>query len=159
MQMNAPLGQAFKSQTKSHDPAVALVLREARRLHRAARSASLCACLPVLRRVLAAQVVPGQALTALLRHRAAVQRKHLLHMLAVEAGHRHWQAYRSALADVRVADLAHFAVEECGHANLNLWFASELAAQRYAAEHGGRSVRVGRQAVVLPNVSVAECRP
>jgi hypothetical protein len=155
MQLNVPIGQASKSQ----NPTIELVLREARRLHHAARSASLCACLPVLRRVLAAEVVPSQALTALFRNRAAIQRKHLLRMLAVEADHRSWQAYRSALADAHPSDLEHLAVAAHGYANLNLWFTSEAAAQKYASQHGGRSVRMGRQAVVLPRSSVGESRP
>ena len=46
--------------------------------------------------------------------------------------------------------LEQFSILEKGYANLNLWFSSESEALRFATQHGGRAVRVGMQAVVLP---------
>ena len=76
------------------------MLREAKRLHRAATSDALSEALPVLRRLLAARAVPACPLQALFRDRASLQRKHVLRMLAFEAGHASWEAYSQALAQV-----------------------------------------------------------
>lgn len=58
--------------------------------------------------------------------------------------------YRPTLAHVDARQLDQFSVLEKGYANLNLWFSSESEALRFAIQHGGRAVRVGVQAVVLP---------
>lgn len=138
---------------RPHGPApssTALVLREARRLHRAAASDSPSVSLPVLRRILAAAAVPAQSLPALFRARDTVQRKHVLRTLAVEAGHPSWEAYSRALPLVDVQHLQQALSAEQGTASLKLWFPSEDQARRHAAEQGGHAVRVGRQGVVLP---------
>jgi hypothetical protein len=127
-----------------------VVLREAKRLHRAATSGSLSAALPVLRRILAAGAVPTTTLPNLFGRRDTVQRKHVLRTLAYEAGHMNWEEYRPTLAHADGRQLEQFSVLEKGYANLNLWFSSESEAQRFATQHGGRAVRVGMQAVVLP---------
>ncbi|MCB2034182.1 MAG: hypothetical protein KDF57_13060, partial [Ottowia sp.] len=54
--------------------AAPLVLREARRLHRAARSDQLSTALPVLRRLIAEGVLAGTSLPQLHRARHTVQR-------------------------------------------------------------------------------------
>ena len=134
-----------------------VVLREAKRLHRAATSGSLSAALPVLRRILVAGAVPTTTLPNLYGRRDTVQRKHVLRTLAFEAGHRSWEEYRPALAHVVARQLEQFSVLEKGYANLNLWFSSEPEALRFATQHGGRAVRIGTQAVVLPAAEGERC--
>jgi len=133
-----------------------IVLREAKRLHRAATSDSLSSALPVLRRLIAAGAVPVSSLPKLFRLRHTVQRKHVLRTLALEAGHESWEAYRPKIEDLSAQQFESFEVMDRGYANLNLWFASQPEAQQFAAKSGGRVVRVGGQAVVLPK-AVNEC--
>lgn len=127
-----------------------VVLREAKRLHRAATSDSPSAALPVLRRLLAARAVPAQTLPNLFRARNTVQRKHILHTLAAEAGHRSWEEYSRVLPVLDVQQLRQTFLSERSTASLKHWFASEADAVRFAAQHGGQAVRVRGQAVVLP---------
>ena len=137
-------------QTSGHPlTSIQVVLREAKRLHRAAISDSLSAALPVLRRILAAGALATTTLPDLFRVRCTLQRKHVLRTLAFEAGCRSWEEYRPTLAHTAVWQLKQFAVLEKGYANLNLWFSSEPEALQFATQHGGRAVRVGMQAVVL----------
>lgn len=131
-----------------------VVLREAKRLHRAATSDSAAAALPVLRRLLAAGVAPTQALPSLYRVRGAVQRKHILRTLALEAGHETWEEFCRALPLLDVQQLEQATLAQRGASTLKLWFANEADAKRFAAQHGGQAMRVGRQAVVLPGVQV-----
>lgn len=130
--------------------ATQLVLREARRLHRAATSADASDALPVLRRILAARAMPGGTLPHLFRLRHSVQRKHLLRMLAVEAGYDSWNAYGQALPLLDPQALQHASDADRGAARLKLWFRSLAEAERHAALHGGRAVPVRNQAVVVP---------
>lgn len=137
--------------TTAVSPAAApAVLREARRLHRAATSDSPAAALPVLRRLLATQVMPAASLPELFRQRARVQRKHVLRMLAIEAGHASWEDFAQALPALDAAPLLQAFDSQRGSATLKLWFPDEAQATAYAAEHGGQVVRVGQQAVVVP---------
>ncbi len=127
-----------------------LLLREAKRLHRAATSDSLSQALPVLRRFLNAGATPIASLPDLFRQRHGLQRKHVLRLLAMEAGYSSWEAYRPALSQLTANQFEHLAVSETGFAHLNLWFASEVDALAFVSENGGRVVRVGQQAVVMP---------
>lgn len=131
-----------------------LVLREARRLHRAAASDSPSISLPVLRRVLAAGAAPTRTLPNLFRARNTVQRKHVLRTLAVEAGYGSWEEYARALPLLDMQQLQLALHAERGASRLKLWFASEAEAAQFASEHGGQAVRVGKQAVVLPQPRV-----
>ncbi len=135
--------------------AVTAVLREAKRLHRAAASESLALSLPVLRRLLAQQVLQGVSLPELRRHRHIVQRKHLLRLLALDAGFANWETYRAALPGVPVADLPHFDLVRAQAGYPNLWFSTPEEAERHVALRGGRMMRVGLQAVVLPDTGPA----
>lgn len=135
--------------------AASLVLHEARSLHRAANSDSLSRSLPVLRRLLATGVLHGMPLPELHRQRATVQRKHVLRMLALEAGFPGWEAYRAALAHMKADELPHFDIVWRGAGYPNHWFASLDEAQAHAARHGGRVMRVGAQAVVMPDLAPA----
>ena len=129
--------------------AVAAVLRAAKKLQRQATGDGLAASLPVLRRLLACGCIEGLSLPELRRRRAMVQRKHLLHTLAVEAGHAHWQAYREALSTMGVEQLSQLDVLAPRLGYPNHWFATFEDAQKHAAEHGGQAVRAGTQGMVL----------
>jgi hypothetical protein len=125
------------------------VLKEAKRLHKAAASEQLALSLPVLRRILASEALQRISLPELRRHRSIVQRKHILRMLAAEAGFNSWEAYRQALAGMAPEQLAHFDIARHQAGQLNLWFSTLAQAQAHAALHGGRALQVGRQGVVL----------
>ncbi|MEY4749487.1 MAG: hypothetical protein RIQ60_1701 [Pseudomonadota bacterium] len=146
--LNPTAPQAEAAPAADH-AAAELVLREARRLHKAATSGQLATSLPILRRLLASQVLTGISLPELSRQSALVQRKHLLRLLAIEAGHASWEDYRRALDTLCADQLEHFDIAHQGAGHLNLWFSTLAEAQAHAAEQGGRAVRVGQQAVVL----------
>jgi hypothetical protein len=130
--------------------ALHLVLREAKRLHKAALSEPLAVSLPVLRRILVSQTLQRIALPELRRHKHIVQRKHILRMLAIEAGFPSWEPYRQALVSMQPAQLRHFDIaRHQGAGHLNLWFSTVDEAQAHAAEHGGRVLPVGQHGVVL----------
>ena len=128
---------------------VALVLREARRLHRIAKSHSLSSSLPLLRRLLSAGILRDTTLPEAFRARASLQRKHLLRLLAVEAGFLSWEAYRPALSSIQPSELDSFIVHEKGWAFVHNWFPSAELAQAQVAKVGGRVVRIGSHAVAL----------
>jgi hypothetical protein len=128
--------------------ALELVLRQARKLHRAAKTGSLMSAMPALRRVHAAGVFPGDKLSTLYARRAQLQRKHFLRALAVEAGFLDWEHFRPELLHWAPEALAHYRVDAC-FATLNAWFANVDEAEAHARLHGGQLLRVGRQAVVL----------
>ncbi len=132
-----------------------LVLREARKLHRAATSESLAISLPILRRILATNTLRGISLPELFRRRDTVQRKHILRMLAIEAGFGSWEDYRPALDRMTAGQLEHFDIvrREIGYPNY--WFSTQIEAEQYARLHGGRVMRVGQQAVVIARSEVA----
>jgi len=134
---------------KANEQVVGLVLREAKKLHRAAVSESLAESLPVLRRLLSAQVIQGLSLPELSQGRSKVQRKHVLRALAIEAGYSSWEEYRVALVGLEPHALEQFDVLKRAAGYPNLWFSSFEEAEVHAAAHGGRAIRVGKQAVVL----------
>jgi hypothetical protein len=138
-----------KSDPTDSQAAVA-VLREARRLHRIAVSDALSKSLPVLRRVLSSNTLHGVSLPELFRTRSTVQRKHILRTLAIEAGFPNWEAYRWALRTMSVDQLEHFDMIQRGIGYPNFWFSTLAQAQEHAHKHGGRTLRVGQQAVVVP---------
>ena len=140
----------------AHESGVAPLLRVAKRLHRAAVSSSLAESLPVLRRLLAAQVIRGLTLPQLSQRRSLIQRKHLLQTLAIEAGFLNWDAYRGALAETPHDPPLPFDVHTGAAGYPNLWFSSLAEAEAHAARHGGHAVRHGQQAVVfVEDVSTA----
>jgi hypothetical protein len=125
----------------------------ARQLHRDATSASLRVALPVLRRLLATHTLRDLTLPQLHRQRNTVQRKHLLRMLAIEAGFSSWEHYSLALPGMTTAQLQHLDLLRATAGYPNLWFSTPEAAQAHIHTHGnaqgGRVVKVGMQAVVL----------
>lgn len=146
----APLAARSAACATPAPSATQAVLREARRLHRAATSDATVAALPVLRRLLAAQALPQAPLPELFRQRAQVQRKHVLRMLAAEAGHASWEAYAQVLPTLDAGPLLQAFDSQRGSAMLKLWFSDEAQARAHAEQHGGQVLRVGRQAVVVP---------
>jgi hypothetical protein len=141
---------SLHSQTTA-ESAAELVLRIARHLQRATESDSLAISLPVLRRLLATATLTALSLPELHRNRAIIQRKHVLRMLAVEAGFSCWEDYRHALDDMTPAQLPHFDHLRRDLGYPNLWFSRLEEAQDYAWENNVRAIRVGGQAVVLIN--------
>ena len=140
----------------AHAPGVAPLLRVAKRLHRAAVSSSLAESDSDLGRLLAKQVIRGPTQPKRDKRRSSVQRKHLLHTLAIEAGFLNWDAYRGALAEKPNDPPLPFDVHKPTAGYPNLWFSSLADAEAHAARHGGRAVRHGQQAVVfVEDVSAA----
>jgi hypothetical protein len=144
-QNQTPQVQA-KTQPES---AAALVLRIGRNLQRAAESESLATALPILRRLLATATLTAISLPELQRNRDIIQRKHVLRMLAVEAGFKSWEDYRHALENMSADEVGHYDQLHRIAGYPNVWFSTYAEAEHYACEHSGRAVRVGSQAVVL----------
>lgn len=145
----SPAPASSSESASPSDKALALVLREAKKLHRSATTGTLSQSLPVLRRLMASHCVHGLSLPVLFQQRNTVQRKHVLRMLALEAGYASWEQYRPALAHLAPEALTHFDIarQQAGH--LNLWFSSAEDACAHAQQHGGRALRFDRQGVVL----------
>lgn len=121
----------------------------AKRLHKAAKAESLSVALPVLRRLIATKVLNNLSLVALRNQQHMIQRKHILRMLAAEAGYSDWASYKHAVEAMPEKSKAHYAIALKGVGYPNLWFSSFDAANDYAAKHGGKPIAVGKQAVVV----------
>ena len=128
------------------------LLRVAKSLHRAARSESRLRSLPILRRLISSETFRQISLPELHRQRAIIQRKHILQMLALEAGYFSWSEYKRNIS-TQSAEQQHvhysIALRYAGYPNI--WFTSILEAEEYSAEHGGQPIAVGKQAVVIPS--------
>ncbi len=131
------------------ESAAELVLRIARNLHRAVNAEALAISLPVLRRLLATKTLTEISLPELQRRRDIVQRKHVLRMLAVEAGFNCWEDYRHALDEMNADQVSHFEQFSRSAGYPNLWFSTYEEAQDYAWKNNGRALKIGSQAVVL----------
>ncbi len=113
-------------------------LREhARRLLRLSRDCDTGASLPVLRRMLAANITRAERLADLNATREQLQLKHLLSMLAVELGYENWDACK-----------AHIDAGAFNDFEKN-WFANEAEALEWQRGNGGYIVRYGEQAVAI----------
>lgn len=140
-------------QSTAASTAVTMVLELARRLHKGARSDSPVHSLPVLRRVLATGTLRELSLPDLYRQRSTVQRKHILRMLAMEAGFAGWEQYRPALGGMKPDQLTHLDLTNGRAGYPNLWFSSRAEAEQYAGTQGGIALPVGRQGVVLQELA------
>lgn len=136
--------------------AVDVVLRQARKLHLAAKVGSISRAMPAVRRVYVAGIFPGIALSALYGERQTLQRKHFLRALALEAGYPDWERYRPALEGMQLAAVDHFKVADGGFGTLNSWFSNEQQALACAAQLGGRVFKIGTQAVVVSPEALAD---
>lgn len=125
-------------------------LREAKRLHRAAQSDSYARSLPILRRLIEQQVFQRMALPELRRSKSLVQRKHILNLLAIEAGFSHWAEFRQALTVLAPEVERHYllALRHSGYPNH--WFSTLAQAEEFAHSHGGYALAYGKQGVVIP---------
>lgn len=130
--------------------AVDMVLRQARRLHRAARTGSISVAMPAIRRAHAAGVFSELTVSALYRQRHLLQRKHFLRTLAIESGFPDWERFRPELQRLAPEALVHLQAAETLWSSLNHWFSTEAEAAAHAHTHGGRVLRMGHQAVVVP---------
>lgn len=137
--------------SEDNEKIVALVLREAKKLHRAAVSDSLAESLPVLRRLLSAKAIPEMPLPELRQRRDFLQRKHVLRLLALEAGCSSWEEYRAVLSTGSPEQFDQFDILKRAAGYPNVWFSSLKEAELHVSEHGGRAVRFGQQAVVFVN--------
>lgn len=125
------------------------LLREAKKLHKAAKSESLSRSLPILRRLISSNTLTNISLVELRNKTTLIQRKHILQMLAYETGYSNWASYRQAVESNQAENIDHysFSLRKVGYPNL--WFASFNEAESYAQTHGGNPVQVGHQAVVI----------
>jgi hypothetical protein len=138
--------------------ATVIVLRQARKLHRAASTGTLRESMPALRRLHTAAVLPGLTLRALHETRHDLKRKHFLRALAIEAGYPDWELFRAVLDNLPEAAVQQFRVMDDQLMFLNLWFSDEEQALAYVRVYGGTSIRVGKQAVVISPDSVDPTR-
>jgi len=137
--LNTPENELLKS-----------ILRVAKSLHRAAKSDSRPHSLPVLRRLISSETFRQTSLPELYRRRETIQRKHILQMLALEAGSLNWSEYKKkiqAKPEEQPLDYS-LALKHAGYPNI--WFTSLPEAETYAAAQGGQPIPVGKQAVVIP---------
>lgn len=136
--------------TPAEITAAQAISKEARRLHRASVSGTLAEALPVLRRLIATESIRDMTLPELNRQRETIRRKHILRMLAVEAGFANWENYRKALGTMRYDELPHFEIASKNAGSPNCWYSTFEEAQAHAERHGGKPIRLGRQGVVVP---------
>jgi len=122
----------------------------ARRLLRNARGEQPSRALPVLRRVLAAQVTPAQKLTELYAQRESLRLKHVLHTLAIELGFANWESCKPQIdrCPAKMLDRYRLDLGAYGDFETN-WFPDEPAARQWQQEHGGYVMRYGDQAVAI----------
>ncbi len=126
-----------------------LLLREAKRLHRAAKAESLQCALPVLRRLIASNTLKNISLVALHRKREIIQRKHILNMLAYEVGYNNWAEYKQEMIAGRTITTEHYSILLKNTGYPNQWFSNLKEAKEYARINGGKPIPVGNQAVVI----------
>lgn len=133
-------------------PNVQAYLHRARLMQAAARSDRRSECLPVLRRLIAASAfAPDIDLKTLFERRAEVRRRHCLLTLAREAGKADWLALRNTLETAPQSIAADIRALPVAFTYPNHWFSSLEQAQQFQRERGGRLLRHGSQAVVIPD--------
>lgn len=124
--------------------------RYARRLLRQARADEPLKTLPVLRRIIATQVMPELRVTDLYPVRASIQLKHVLHMLARELEFSAWEVCKHSIDSMPAAVLDRYRLElgMFGDYEKN-WFPDMETARAWQQQNGGYLVRYGRQVVAL----------
>ncbi len=141
-------GSTPQNPTKTNSQIEAL-LREARKLHRAAKTGSISQALPALRRIQAAGVCHDKSVSNLFKERQTLQRKHFLRMLAIEAGYSSWEIYKPVLLTMSEQASVNSSHDGNAISTLNLWFSTEQQAQVYAKQNGGRVLNYGHQALAI----------
>ncbi len=133
-------------------PNVRAYLHRARQLQTAARSDRRSECLPVLRRLIATGAfAPDIDLKTLFERRGEVRRRHCLLTLAREAGNADWLALRNTLETAPESIAADIRALPVAFTYPNHWFSSLEQAEQFQRERGGRVLRHGSQAVVIPD--------
>jgi hypothetical protein len=134
---------------QSNNDTLKHLLREARKLHKTVKTGSLSQSLPILRRLITSKTLTQLSLPELRNKPDIVQRKHLLQMLAHEAGYSSWASYKQAIEATNTKHDDHYSLvlQQAGYPNL--WFSSLNEAEEYVKYHGGKPVAVGTQAVVI----------
>lgn len=132
----------------SPSEALTELTRQAKRLQRTAQYGRKTHSLPILRRLIHAQVINHLTLPALYRQREQIQRKYLFRLLAKEAGFDNWEAWRAHIESSPEVNLGllHSPMKS---SYPNLWFATAEEAHNHVTDHGGQVYRYGRHAVVL----------
>lgn len=124
--------------------------RYARRLLREVHAPQASRALPVLRRLLGQRVLPWQSLSDCYRNRETVQLKHVLRTVAAELGYADWAACKQDVDRHPAELLDRFRVDLGAFGDYHrLWFSTPEEAQRWQAEHGGRVIAYGKQAMVI----------
>ena len=133
-------------------PDVQTYLHRARLMQAAARSERHSESLPILRRLIATGAF-GQdiGLKALFERRTEVRRRHCLLVLAREAGKSDWISLRHALETAPESIPADIRALPVAFTYPNHWFSSLEQARQFQRERGGRVLRHGSQAVVIPD--------
>lgn len=124
--------------------------RHARRLVRSGRADEPSKALPVLRRVIAAGVMPELSVTDLYAVRASLQLKHVLHTLARELGFASWDTCKQEV-DERSADvLDRYRFEQGQFSDFQQnWFSDVQTARTWQQSNGGYLVAYGTQVVAI----------
>ncbi|RQO34295.1 hypothetical protein DBR37_11890 [Herminiimonas sp. KBW02] len=124
--------------------------RYARRLLRHARADEPVKTLPVLRRIIAMQVMPELRVTDLYAVRTSIQLKHVLHMLARELEFSAWEVCKHSIDRLPAAVLDRYRLElgMFGDYRKN-WFPDIVTARAWQQQNGGYLVSYGRQVVAL----------
>jgi hypothetical protein len=125
--------------------------RHARRLLRLAHGESTSTAMPVLRRLLASNVIrDATTLMQLHEKRAEIQLKHVLNMLAVELGHAGWDACKAVVDRQAPAVIDRYRFDAGAFGDYEkVWFANAAESREWQREHGGYIVEYGDQAVAI----------
>ncbi len=106
--------------------------------------------MPVLRRLLAANVTRAERLADLHAIRDDLQLKHLLAMLAAELGYASWDACKPDIDSRPGAMIDRYRLDAGAFNDYETnWFANEADALEWQRGHGGYIVRYGEQAVAI----------
>jgi hypothetical protein len=124
--------------------------RYARRLLRNARSLEPSQSLPILRRIVAAEIMPELRITEVYSVRTTLQLKHILHMLAKELGFGAWELCKKRIDQCapEILDRYRLDLGMFGDYQQN-WFADADTARAWQKENGGYLVNVGSQVVAI----------
>ena len=124
--------------------------RYARRLLRNARADEPSKALPVLRRIIAMQIMPELRVTELYEVRASIQLKHVLHMLARELDFSAWEICKHSIDQMSPAVLDRYRLElgMFGDYQQN-WFADAGTARDWQQQNGGYLINYGQQVVAI----------
>ncbi|QDL55052.1 hypothetical protein [Rhodoferax aquaticus] len=144
-----PISDGEPPQEQARDStAVDAMLQLARKLHRAAQKGPISVAMPAIRRAHAAGVFAHEPLKTIYQRRHALQRKHFLRTLAVEAGFADWETYLPVLREQCLEAVAHLLHPNGATGSLNHWFSTYEQAQAFANQHGHVVLTMGKHAMV-----------